>query len=144
MTGRDDPVARGRGRGRDPGRDNPRRRSGGSAADHSLQSEDALDRAVPIDSDAVGQSWEVAERSRPDLSDETADGLTPLEEEMRRRVEDVPVGPIDDEEPGPPPLQGSDDDEAAEGLETAENYGDFPGLTDQEESGGTPPGRRGR
>ena len=135
MTGRDDPLARGRGKPR---------RTGGGAADQGRQSEDALDRAGPIDSDAVGQAWEVAERSRPDLSDETADGLTPLEEEMRRRVEDVPVGPLSDAEPGPPPLPGSDDDEAAEGLETAENYGDFPGLTDQEESGGTPPGRRGR
>lgn len=126
MTGKDDPGGRGRAK---------RRRTDGSVAEEGLPSEDVLDSAdrLPIDSDAVGQAWEVAERSRPDLSDETPDGLSPLEEETRRLAEDVPVGPVSDKKPGPPSLPGGDDDESAEGLETAENYGDFPGLTDQSE-----------
>jgi hypothetical protein len=132
MTGRDDPAGPGRDR---RGEQRPPHRAADGAPDDGLYSEDVLDSddRQPIDNDAVGQPWEVAERSRPNLSDETADGLSPLEEEMRRVTEDVPVGPVSDKRRGPPPLPGSDDDEALEGLETAENYGDFPGLTDQSE-----------
>ena len=132
MTGRDDPTGPGGNRG---GEKRPPRRAAERPADDRLYSEDVLDSEdrQPIDSAAVGQAWEVAERSRPDLSDETADGLSPLEEEMRRQAEDMPVGPVSDKKRGPPPLPGGDDDESIEALETAENYGDFPGLTDQSE-----------
>src|SRR6185437_8788142 len=93
MTGRDDPAGPGRDR---RGEQRLPHRAADGAPDDGLYSEDVLDSddRQPIDSDAVGQPWEVAERSRPDLSDETADGLSPLEEETRRVTEDVPVGPV--------------------------------------------------
>jgi hypothetical protein len=117
-----------------------------SAENEAPYSEDVLDSddLQQIDNDAVGQSWEVAERSRPDLDDETADGLSPLEEEVRRQAEDVPVGPISDEELGPPSLPGiGNQEQPIESAEIAENYGDIPGMTDQSEDDTEPvaPGR---
>lgn len=38
--------------------------------------------------DTTLEDWETAEDSRPDLPDETADGLSDLEEEVRRQAED--------------------------------------------------------
>jgi hypothetical protein len=38
--------------------------------------------------DATLQDWAVAEASRPDLPDETEDGLSDLDEEVRRQAED--------------------------------------------------------
>ena len=40
--------------------------------------------------DATADDWIEAEASRPDLPEETADGLDDTEEEVRRQAEDLP------------------------------------------------------
>jgi len=54
---------------------------------------DALDGQASATSseDASAQDWVVAEASRPDFPDETADGLSDLEEEVRHAAEDLPA-----------------------------------------------------
>ena len=49
------------------------------------------------DADATARDWAVAESARPDMSDETADGLNDVEEEVRRMAEDLPVDETLDE-----------------------------------------------
>jgi hypothetical protein len=71
----------------------------------------------------TGEDWVAAERARPDLPDETIDGLTELEEEVRRQAEDVPLG-------APNPLL-FDDDQPVEPEEAMVNQGEFPDLADQ-------------
>jgi hypothetical protein len=94
------------------------------------RSPDVLDSALPIASEGVGrQDWEVAERSRPDLPDETEDGLDELEESVRHLAEDIPLAPLDDDDPVLP--FGVDDKPVSEPIEVVENEGDVPGLTDQ-------------
>jgi hypothetical protein len=44
-----------------------------------------------IPTDDVDESLASAERSRPDLPDETVDGLDDTEEEVRRQAEDLPL-----------------------------------------------------
>lgn len=69
------------------------------------------------------EDWVAAERARPDLPDETIDGLSELEEEVRRQAEDVPLG-------APNPLL-FDDDPPVEPEEAMVNQGEFPDLADQ-------------
>lgn len=71
----------------------------------------------------AGEDWVAAEHARPDLPDETIDGLSALEEEVRRQAEDVPLG-------APNPLL-FDDDRPVEPEEALINQGEFPGLADQ-------------
>jgi hypothetical protein len=97
------------------------------------RSPDVLDSALPITSEGVGrQDWEVAERSRPDLPDETEDGLDELEESVRHLAEDIPLAPLDDDDPVLP--LGVDGKPVIEPIEVVENEGDVPGLTDQGEN----------
>ena len=97
------------------------------------RSDDVLDRAVPITNEGVGnREWEAAERSRPRLPDENADGLDPLEESVRHMAEDLPLKPLRDDDPVLP--FGSDDKPVIEPPEIADNEGDLPGLTDQGEN----------
>ena len=97
------------------------------------RSGDVLDDAVPIANEGVGrQDWEVAEHSRPDLPDETEDGLDELEESVRHMAEDIPLAPLGDDDPVLP--FGGDDEPVPEPLEIAESEGDVPGLTDQGEN----------
>ncbi|MBN9526992.1 MAG: hypothetical protein J0H82_12340 [Alphaproteobacteria bacterium] len=72
-----------------------------------------------------GADWVAAERARPDLPDETIDGLSELEEEVRRQAEDVPTG-------APSPLL-FDTDRPVEPEEALANQGEFPDLADQGE-----------
>jgi hypothetical protein len=96
------------------------------------RSEDVLDSAVPIRNVGVGnREWEAAERSRPRLPDENADGLDPLEESVRHMAEDIPLKPLRDNDPVLP--FGSEDKPVIEPTEIVENEGDLPGLTDQGE-----------
>src|SRR3954453_13465057 len=109
-----------------------------------VRSEDALDNSgiKPIEGNDGGQDWAAAEHSRPDLPDETEDGLDPLEESVRHAAEDIPLGPIGENGPALPYV-GETEEEAAEALETIENEGDMPGLTDQgEETDETDEGRK--
>ncbi len=89
-----------------------------------------LGREVEDDIEAIegitSEDWIAAERSRPDLPDETIDGLTELEEEVRRQAEDVPLG-------APNPLL-ADLDEPVEPEEALVNQGEFPDLADQGET----------
>lgn len=91
-----------------------------------------LGREVEDDVAAVegitSEDWLAAERSRPDLPDETVDGLSELEEEVRRQAEDVPLG-------APNPLL-ADDDQPVEPEEALSNQGEFPDLADQGETRG--------
>ncbi len=48
-------------------------------------------RTADTPSDVRAQDDAQAEKSRPDLPDETADGLDELEEEVRRQAEDLPL-----------------------------------------------------
>lgn len=48
-------------------------------------------RTSDIPADILSQDEATAEDSRPDLPDETADGLDDTEEEMRRQAEDLPL-----------------------------------------------------
>jgi hypothetical protein len=97
------------------------------------RSDDVLDSAVPIKNEGVGRrDWEVAERSRPRLPDENADGLGPLEESIRHMAEDIPLAPLDDDDPVLP--FGVNDKPVIEPIEIVENEGDVPGLTDQGEN----------
>jgi hypothetical protein len=97
------------------------------------RSDDALDSAVPIRNEGVGnRAWQVAERSRPRLPDENADGLNPLEEAVRHMAEDVPLAPLHNDDPVLP--FGSEDKPIIEPREIVENEGDLPGLTDQGEN----------
>ncbi len=97
------------------------------------RSADVLDSAVPIRNEGVGnKEWEAAERSRPRLPDENADGLGPLEEAVRHMAEDIPLAPLDDDDPVLP--FGSDDKPVIEPPEILDNEGDLPGLTDQGEN----------
>lgn len=41
--------------------------------------------------DSTAQDWLVADAARPDFEDETADGLSSVEEEVRRAAEDLPA-----------------------------------------------------
>jgi hypothetical protein len=82
-----------------------------------------------------GADWVAAERARPDLPDETIDGLSELEEEVRRQAEDVPTG-------APNPLL-FDADRPVEPEEALANQGEFPDLADQAEAPYVqPPGKR--
>ncbi len=72
-----------------------------------------------------GADWVAAERARPDLPDETIDGLSELEEEVRRQAEDVPIGAAN-------PLL-FDVDRPIEPEEALANQGEFPDLADQGE-----------
>lgn len=72
------------------------------------------------------EDWVAAEHARPDLPDETIDGLTDLEEEVRRQAEDVPLG-------APNPLL-FDDGRPVEPEEAMVNQGEFPDLADQGET----------
>jgi hypothetical protein len=91
---------------------------------------DVLDEAVPIaDEGVASQDWEVAEHSRPDLPDENEDGLDELEESVRHMAEDVPLGPLGDDDPVLP--FGGDEEPVSEPLDIADSEGDVPGLTDQ-------------
>lgn len=65
----------------------------GAAAD--LPSDDLeTDRDPDSGEDATLEDWAVADASRPDLDDETDDGLSDLEEEVRRQAEDpVSISP---------------------------------------------------
>ncbi len=87
-------------------------------------------REVEDDIEAIegitSEDWMAAERSRPDLPDETVDGLTELEEEVRRQAEDVPLG-------APNPLL-ADYDAPVEPEEALLNQGEFPDLADQGET----------
>jgi hypothetical protein len=95
--------------------------------------EDVLDSALPIENEGVGrQDWEIAERSRPDLPDENEDGLGELEESVRHMAEDIPLAPLDDDDPVLP--LGGDEEPVPEPIEIVENEGDMPGLTDQGEN----------
>jgi hypothetical protein len=97
------------------------------------RSDDALDSAVPIRNEGVGnREWEAAERSRPRLPDENADGLDPLEESVRHMAEDFPLKPLHDDDPVLP--FGSEDKPVIEPPEIIDNEGDLPGLTDQGEN----------
>ncbi len=94
---------------------------------------DVLDDAVPIADEGVGrQEWEVAEHSRPDLPDENEDGLDELEESVRHMAEDVPLGPLGDDDPMLP--FGGDEEPVPEPIDIAESEGDVPGLSDQGEN----------
>ena len=44
----------------------------------------------PEDEPSV-EDWAEAERSRPDLAEETADGLDDMDEEVRHQAEDLPL-----------------------------------------------------
>jgi hypothetical protein len=130
-------------------------RSGHSAEEHDMTrkqrdgargilSEDVLDNpgVVPIENAGVGQGWEVAERSRPDLPDETADGLDALQESVRHMAEDIPLAPLDDDAPALPFV--GDSEPVAESIDAVENEGDVPGLTDQGADGDPPARGRSR
>ncbi len=86
-----------------------------------------LGREIEEETDGItGEDWLAAERARPDLPDETVDGLTELEEEVRRQAEDVPLG-------APNPLL-FDEDTPVEPEEALLNQGEFPDLADQGET----------
>lgn len=75
------------------------------------------------------------DNSRPDLPDETEDGLDPIAESVRHMAEDITTGsdyrPI-----------GLDDDAPVEPREAIENQAEFPGLADQGEETPSPRKRR--
>lgn len=48
-------------------------------------------RASTHSEDATAQDWVVAEAARPDFDDETPDGLSEMEEEVRHVAEDLPA-----------------------------------------------------
>ena len=48
-------------------------------------------RTADLPADVLSQDEAAAEDSRPDLPDETADGLDDTEEAMRRQAEDLPL-----------------------------------------------------
>ena len=54
------------------------------------ESEAAEDETIDPDEPTV-QDWVEAERSRPTLPDETADGLDDMDEEIRHQAEDQPL-----------------------------------------------------
>lgn len=84
-------------------------------------------REIEDETDGItAEDWVAAEHARPDLPDETSDGLTELEEEVRRQAEDVPLG-------APNPLL-FDNDEPVEPEEALVNQGEFPDLADQGET----------
>jgi len=86
-----------------------------------------LGREVEEETDGItGEDWIAAEQARPDLPDETIDGLSELEEEVRRQAEDVPLG-------APNPLL-FDEDRPVEPEEALDNQGEFPDLADQGET----------
>ncbi len=86
-----------------------------------------LGREVEEETDGItGEDWIAAEQARPDLPDETIDGLTELEEEGRLQAEDVPLG-------APNPLL-FDEDAPIEPEEALVNQGEFPDLADQGET----------
>lgn len=87
----------------------------------------SVGREIEEETDGItSEDWIAAEHARPDLPDETIDGLTELEEEVRRQAEDVPLG-------APNPLL-LDNDEPVEPEEALLNQGEFPDLADQGET----------
>ena len=49
------------------------------------------DQTAAVEGMASSQDWANAERARPDMPGETADGLDDLAEEVRRRAEELPL-----------------------------------------------------
>ena len=56
------------------------------------QPDEETDESTPTaPEDSTGQDWLVAEAARRDFDDETVDGLSELEEEVRHAAEDLPA-----------------------------------------------------
>jgi hypothetical protein len=53
--------------------------------------QDLLQGTTKDSEDATPQDWAVADAARPDLDDETADGLSEIEEQVRHAAEDLPA-----------------------------------------------------
>jgi hypothetical protein len=70
-----------------------------SGMDKTIPSDRTAARAVEVDNDGGDagpddisvQDWIEAEKSRPTLPDETADGLDDMDEEVRHQAEDLPL-----------------------------------------------------
>ena len=68
-----------------PGQHPPVAMFGHDAVGHGVQGTPAHSE------DATAQNWAVADAARPDLDDETADGLSEVEEQVRHAAEDLPA-----------------------------------------------------